>query len=498
MKELYIDRGITQSRAAVYIDGEMTELYTENHDDESLTGNIYKGRIENLVPGLNAAFVNIGTGKNAILHFKDNTSISNYKRGIEILVQVIREASGDKGSRVSEEISLPGKYIVLLPKFNHIYISNKIKDEDTIDRLYNIAKNIEGNGYGIIFRTEAEKIDDEVILEEYFYLKNLWDITSKRFEFIKPPELVFDSRSFLNYVVREYLKSDIDKVYVNRKEDIDFIFEVLNQHIGVNRDLIQYSEQDFRFINTLSNNMLKNLDKKTLLPSGGYLYIESTEALTTIDVNTGSFTGELNKEETILKTNEEACLEIFKMIKLLNLSGIIIIDFINMKSNKNNQIIRDYIRELFKNDRVQNSIYDFTHLGLLEMSRAKKGKKLVNIIYENESKGNYNISYILKEIENKCLRYSKHYNKQNFNIYAPQSLLEEVNSLNSSFILDMKNIYGIGLNFIKSNSIKDYIIDRDLKAEPVAILIGDKKLTGELIDYKEDGTENITIRIKKH
>ncbi len=498
MKELYIDRGITQSRAAIYIDGKIEELYVENHDDESITGNIYKGRIENIVPGLNAAFVNIGTQKNAILHFKEGILNDKYKRGNEILVQVIRETSGDKGPRVSEEISIPGKYIVLLPNYNHVYISHKIKDEVTINRLKNISKDIWGSGYGIIFRTEAEGIEDDIILEEYSYLKNLWNNVWKKYDYIKPPEMVFNSRNFLNYIIREYIKSDVNKIFVNRKQDIDYIFDILNKHSEEASNLIEYSEQDFRFINTLSNDMLKNLDKRVSMQSGSYLIIEKTEALTTIDINTGSFIGDKDKEETVLKTNMEACLEIFRMVRLLNLSGIIIIDFINMNNNKNKQIIINFIKQLFKNDKIQNSIFDFTHLGLLEMSRAKKGKTLQNMIYENNSKTDYNISYMLKEIENKCLRYSMHYKKFDYTIYTDQSFNQLTHAAFNNFVTEMKGIYGININFVKSNSVKAYMIDRDIKAEPVCIYIGDKKIVGELTAYSEESSGTITISINRH
>ncbi|MDF2673648.1 MAG: RNA-binding protein [Clostridiales bacterium] len=498
MKELYIDRGITQSRAAVYINGIIEELYVENHEDESITGNIYKGRIENIVPGLNAAFVNIGTSKNAILHFKEDMAIDKYKRGKEILVQVIREASGDKGPRVSEEISIPGKYIVLLPNYNHVYISHKIRDVETINRLENISKDIWGSGYGIIFRTEAESIEDDKILEEYSYLKNLWNIVLKKYDFIKPPEMVFNSRNFLNYIVREFIKSDIDRICINRKQDLEYIADVLNKPSKEVFKLIEYNEQDFRFVNTLSNDMLKILDKKVLLPSGSYLFIESTEALTTIDINTGSFIGDKDKEETVLKTNQEASIEIFRMVKLLNISGIIIIDYINMKNNKNKQIINDFIRQQFKKDRVHNSVYDFTHLGLLEMSRAKRGRPLNKLIYENKSCREYNISYMLKEIENKCLRYSKHYNRLEFTVYTDSNLYENIMTANSGFVSDMESIYGIKIDFIKSSSVKTYIIDRDMKAEAICIYIGDKKIVGELTAYSEDKNGNVNITINKH
>lgn len=495
MKELYIDRGITQSRAAVYSNGLIEELYVENHDDESITGNIYKGRIENIVPGLNAVFVNIGISKNAILHFKDTVSTNKYKRGNEILVQVIREASGNKGPRVSEEISIPGKYIVLLPNYNRIYISQKIKDEKSIERLENILK--DRNGSGVIFRTEAESVDDDRILEEFTYLINLWASIKKRYEYIKPPEIVFNSRSFLNYVIREFLKSDINKIYVNRKEDIDYILNFSNKNFSEYSNLIEYIQQDFRYINTLSEDILKILNKKVFLSSGVYLIIESTEALTTIDINTGSYVGNRDKEETILKTNREACIEIFRVIKLLNISGIIVIDFINMENKKNKQDILDFMKQQFKNDRIQNSIYEFTHLGLLEMSRAKRGKTLHKLVFDDESKGKYNISYMLKEIENKCLQYSKHYNRIEFNILAEQNFYDVISTYYRNFIYDMESIYGIKVNFAKSNSVENYIIDRDIKSEGVSVYWGDKKITGELIDFSEGNDGNIIIRIKR-
>jgi ribonuclease G len=369
---------------------------------------------------------------------------------------------------------------------------------ETINRLENISKDLWGSGYGIIFRTEAESIEDSKILEEYSYLMNLWSIVLKKYDFIKPPEMVFNSRNFLNYIVREFIKSDIDRICINRKQDLEYIADVLNKPSKEVFKLIEYNEQDFRFVNTLSNDMLKILDKKVLLPSGSYLFIESTEALTTIDINTGSFIGDKDKEETVLKTNQEASIEIFRMVKLLNISGIIIIDYINMKNNKNKQIINDFIRQQFKKDRVHNSVYDFTHLGLLEMSRAKRGRPLNKLIYENKSCREYNISYMLKEIENKCLRYSKHYNRLEFTVYTDSNLYENIMTANSGFVSDMESIYGIKIDFIKSSSVKTYIIDRDMKAEAICIYIGDKKIVGELTAYSEDKNGNVNITINKH
>lgn len=496
MKELFIDLGITQSRAALYINGKLDDLYVENHDEENLTGNIYKGRIENIVPGLNAAFVNIGIGKNAILHFEKNAQLESYKKGMEILVQVSREASGDKGPRVTEEISLPGNYIVVLPFRKQLYISHKIKDKNHSKRFEEIFKSFGTDNYGVIFRTEAENISSEQIIEEYEYLKLVWSFVWEKYDYIKPPKLLFDSRDFLNYILREYVKTGIDSIYVNRSSLSTYIQDNLKKIKKVTIP-VEYNSKDFKFSNSLSNDMIRLQEKRIGLGSGGYLYIESTEALTTIDVNTGSFIGDTSMDETILNINLEACIEIYKAIKLLNISGIILIDFINMKTGKNRQIIMDTLRECFSKDRLSNNVYNFTHLGFLEMARAKKGKSLKNLIYDNPVTKEYNISYILKEIENKCVRYSAHYSKASFDIYISEELYKKLYSCEAFFISNIFEQYNIKIKFIRSDVINNYMFDRDMKQNSVNVLIDKKIISGTLVEYREIDEELVNIIIKK-
>jgi ribonuclease G len=222
MKDLYIDSGITQSRAAVYNGKRIEEIYVENFDKINITGNIYKGRIENVVEGLNAVFVNIGFKKNAILQMDKKNVIGSFKKGQELIVQATREAVGQKGPKVTTDVSLPGKFIVLLPFEKRCHISKKIKNRESENYLKDIYSIFEEDGYGIIFRTECLEVSKEVVIKEYDYLKRVWQAISRGSEYLKAPGILFDSREFLNFVLREFVKQDIDNIHVGRKKDYEF------------------------------------------------------------------------------------------------------------------------------------------------------------------------------------------------------------------------------------------------------------------------------------
>jgi ribonuclease G len=498
VKEIFIDRGITQSRVAVLQENKIIDLYIENHAHTNITGNIYKGRIENVVPGLNAAFVNIGTSKNAILHFDDIEDKKEIKRGEDILVQVIREPIKDKGARVSNKISIPGKYVVLLPNTNYIGISQKISDEKLRRKFLRISNEIHSKGYGFIIRTEAISTSEEELTSDYIYLKEMWENINKRINYIKSPQILFNAKDFYNFIIREYLKADVDKIYVNRKQDEQYLIRIVE---GLNQNKnssVYFNEFDFSKINYLEQQIVSLIDGKVNLPSGGYLIIDQTEAFNIIDVNTGSYTTNENQEETILKTNFEACEEIFKIIKLRNLSGIILVDFIDMKEEQNKELILNTMKDYFKNDKVSNRIYGFTGLGILEMSRAKKGKRLSELIYKNEQVNMLESSYCLKKIENTCARISKHYGKKDFKVFAAPYIIDDIQNTFSSFSSEMKNIYNININFVSSNIIDSYYIeDKKDEVEFAKVELGNKAIFGRLVSFMEDRDGNVTLTIKK-
>jgi ribonuclease G len=498
VKEILIDRGITQSRLAVYEDGKMIDLYIENHGDTNITGNIYKARIENVVQGLNAAFVNIGTNKNAILHFDDLDKDQVIKRGNEILVQVIREPIKDKGARVSSKISIPGKYIVLLPNTDYRGISQKISDEETRKSMLEIAIRMHDKGYGFIIRTEALSATEEELINEYTYLKEMWSNIEKHINYVKAPRIVFNARDFYNFIIREYLKNDIVKIYVNRKEDEQYLGSVLNNFDHKKNNNVFYDEFNFSKINVLEQEIASLAENRINLPSGGYLIIDQAEAFTIIDVNTGSFIANENLEETILKTNVEACKDIFRIIKLKNLSGIILIDFIDMKKNENKELISNIMRECFKKDKVSNRIYDFTNLGILEMSRAKKGKRLSELIHKNNASHMLDSSYCLKKIENTCVRISKHYDKKEFSIIISQRIMDDIKSIFQDFVNEMKRIYNIKITFTSSNLIDSYYIEEGKEeTELLRVELGDRVISGKLMSFDEDDKGVVRLQLKR-
>lgn len=494
MKEIYIDKGIAQSRVVLIEDNEIKDIYIENHDDKSISGNIYKGRIENVVPGLNAVFINIGIHQNAIMHI-DESSLKNYKEGQDIIVQVIREPNGSKGARVGDKIAIPGKFMVLLPEEDGIHISKKINNIENRKILNDNFKNIIDDSAGIIVRTEALKASEEELHLEYNYLKKINNNLLSASQYIKAPKLIFDSKNFYEYVIREYVKYDIDRIVVNSYEGMENIKKLLEKMELGQSSKVFYNEYDFRYLNIISSGLNTILGHRIQLKSGGYLLIDHTDAFTCIDVNTGKFIGDNDLEETAKRINYEACSEIYNLVKLKNISGIVLIDFINMNKKENESLIKKKMEENFLQDKVNSTIHGFTKLGILEMSRAKKGKSLEEIIFEDRVQRKYNCAFLLKEIENECLIKLKHYNINNFRIYISIRLREYIDKLFPDFTKYMKKIFEIKIDFVQSLNIDDYYFDEN-KDKFVRIDMGNLKINGNLIEFKEENNE-VILRIQK-
>lgn len=460
MKELFIDRGITQSRAAIYKDGKLSELYIENIDHTSINGNVYKGRVENIIVGLNAAFINIGTSKNAMLHFENENELKEFKRGQEIIVQVIREGIGDKGPRVSTVISIPGKYTVLLPGDNYIGVSKKIDNEGFRRKMKaEMEKNCEDK-YGVIVRTEGLDANLDEVREDYLALKEMWKGIERKAQYMKVPQLLFNSKDFYEFILREYVKNDVDKIYLNRASDVEYVKDRLIKIDRTYGNRIIYEEYNFLMQDKIEKEIEKAGYRKLELKSGGFLIIDYTEAFTCIDVNSGNFIGEDNSEDTILKVNLEACKEIGNAIRLRNISGIILIDFIDMKREESKQLIINTLEKEFIDDKYKLKIYGFTRLGILETARPKKGIRLLDFIYRDYQNKAINPSYCLKLIENKCNKLFRQYKRTNFNIDLASSVYDEIHNNLPEFIHSMKSIYGITISFRRNQDIKDFLIEK--------------------------------------
>lgn len=496
MKELYIDRGIAQSRACIIENGRAVELYIENHDNKNISGNIYLGRIENITESLNAAFVNIGTGKNAILHFEDSIDRKLLKRGNQILVQVVREPSGDKGPRVSTKLSLPGRNIVFLPETNYIGISKKITSEDLRKSLRKAASEIVKDD-GIIIRTEGAFDEIDLIKEEYNELRKVWKHIRDTASYIKAPKLVFDSRNYFEFLIREFVRHDIDRVVVNNENTYSMLKGTFEDGKNQFINRIDYNEFDFSRVKFIKKIILNLFNERIELDSGGYIIINESEALVSIDVNSGTFTEGVTQRETSLKVNLNACREISRIIKLRNLSGIIIIDFIDVPSEEERSRIIEELDLNLKADRASHKIYDFTKLGLLEMTRSRKGKRTLELVYEDINKKIFNTSFLLKEMENECAMICKHKKKASIDVYVNENILMWIDAAMPNYAFRIKEYYGVNVNFILEKDIENYIVDEKIKeTKRVKIEMYEKTFNGILDSISEEDGK-VTIKITK-
>ena len=380
MNNILIEKNEKSVTIAVIENGELAEIYNENNEEKRLEGNIYLGKVKNIVLGMESAFVDIGENKNALIHIKDilpkasNITGNLYedtskikinkiiKPGEEIVVQVKKDCENQKGARVTKDIKLNGKLVIFIPYSKFITISQKIEKEEEKERLKKIVKEILPSEYGIIIRTAAENKNKEEIEKEIKKLISLWNDIQGKIEKIKnkgnSPAKLYDSSGIIGKIIVDLAENNLEKIYTNNKE-ISKEYPELKEKI----EIIEKPLTKFEAINKIKFN------RKIWLKCGGFITIDETEALTAIDVNSAKFTGKSDVEKTVLKVNMEASKEIAKQVRLRDIGGIIIVDFIDMLEETDRNKIRDYIIECFKNDRSKVQVLEFTKLGLLEITR---------------------------------------------------------------------------------------------------------------------------------
>ncbi|HBW35479.1 Rne/Rng family ribonuclease [Desulfosporosinus sp. BICA1-9] len=381
-------------RAAVFEQGELVELFEEEGASSHMVGNIYKGRVENVLPGMQAAFVDIGVDKNAFLYVGDaiparfdedgkvspvvNDRIENVlKPRQELLVQVTKEPVSTKGARISVNITLPGRYVVLLPQVSYIGVSRKIQDNNERARLRDLAATSKPEGMGVIVRTLAEGIDGDEIAEDITQLVAFWQALQPKIPHVSVPGIVHKDVDLVSRLVRDWIDQDVEKITVDQEEVGQVIRQALLEiehpaakkiHVVTGEDLFaKYGVDD---------EIRKTLRSKVWLKSGGYLVIQQTEALIVIDVNTGKYVGQRSLEETVVHTNLEAASEIARQLRLRNLGGIIIIDFIDMTTEEAQKQVLDVLEIACARDKTKSQILGLTQLGLVEMTRKKVGQTL--------------------------------------------------------------------------------------------------------------------------
>jgi len=402
-KKIVVDVHHGQIRVALLEDNKLVELYMEGEETQRVVGNIYRGKVANVLPGMQAAFVDIGLDKNAFLYVGDiNTDKSVFefegspcqyghnskvvsirdiiKEGQEITVQILKEPIGTKGARVTTHITLPGRYLVLMPTVNYVGVSRRIEDECERQRLKQLAERIKPSNMGLIVRTAACGRTYEDFIPDMEFLCRLWANIQQKEWRGKVPRLLYQDEDLIYRTIRDLYTPDVDKFIINSREEyqkaLEFI-EVLSPSLKNRVELFESAGSIFEYFG-IESEIEKVIQKKVWLKNGGYIVIDTTEALTVIDVNTGKFVGSKDLEDTVLKTNLEAAEEIAHQIRLRDIGGIIVIDFIDMVKEEHKQMVLDVLKQAFKKDRTKTNVIGFTGLGLVEMTRKKIRQRLTS------------------------------------------------------------------------------------------------------------------------
>ena len=386
MLELFIKRDEKQRQIILVEDGKIIEYYEEKEEDNSNEGNIYIGVVKDIVKGMQAAFVDIGIEKNSLIHLKDILEKKDEKKekpninqdictvikpNQKLLVQIKKDSNEKKGARISTHINLPGKYIVLMPNTDIITVSQKIENKEEQERLIKLVKQNMTKGNGAIIRTSAEGKEKEII-DDIKYVENKWEriLKDSKDEKQKVPRQLYKSEDIVEKMLMDLANKGIAQITVNDSIDYNEIQKIKSENEEYkDLSIVVKSEESIFNVYDIEQQIHKIMNRKIWLNCGGFITIDKTEALTAIDVNTGKYTGNKNMEDTVFKVNKEATIEIAKQLRLRDIGGIIIIDYIDMQEEKDKKEIENLLKEELKKDRSKTQIEGFTKLDLMEMTR---------------------------------------------------------------------------------------------------------------------------------
>ena len=412
-QDIYINSTPQETRIALMGDGELTDLLIERQQERGIAGNIYKGKVGRVLPGMQAAFVEIGMEKAAFLHVSDFFPVEDsgstllagtdneivvespkpvshrrlpiekqLSHGQDILVQVAKDPLGTKGARITSHISLPGRYMVYMPTVDHVGISRRIEDDKERKRLREIALSLSKSEGGFILRTASEGQSKRELQRDLAFLHKLWRGIRQKADSAPAPALIHQDLDLISRTIRDFFTTESHQVVVDQVKDYRRILEFVGRFMPRLKSKITLYTETEPIMDRygIEQKITKALERKVWLRSGGYLIIERTEALTAIDVNTGRFVGKRSQEETILRTNMEAVQEIVHQLRLRNIGGIIILDFIDMEKEGNRKRVYEALREAIKGDKARTNILKISELGLVEMTRQRTRESLENTL----------------------------------------------------------------------------------------------------------------------
>ncbi len=392
--EILVNCSPEETRVALVEENQLIELLVDRTESEKIVGNIYKGRIDNVLPGISSAFVNVGLEKNAYLYVSDvvptgkRAPSSQIEKMITrneiVMVQVAKEAIGTKGVKITMDISLPGRHLVYMPMAEHVGVSKNIEDRKERERLREIVVSCAPPQGGVIIRTEAEGAEETALKREMAYLIRLWENIQRRFDSSPVPSLVHRDLGLVFQTVRDVFTENTSIFLVDSKSEYKDLMEFLDSISPELKSRVKLYEGKtalFQAFN-IESQIEKIRSARVDLPSGGYIIIQEAEGLCAIDVNTGKFTGKRSQEETVTATNVEAAKESARQLRLRNIGGIIVIDFIDMRHARNRQKVMEALAHYTRGDRAKIKILPITRLGLIEMTRERKRESLFALLGE--------------------------------------------------------------------------------------------------------------------
>ena len=472
-EELLINATPRETRIAIVENGVVQELMIERSSRKGIVGNIYRGKVVRVLPGMQSAFIDIGIERAAFLHLSDlikkvdgqadsesenqNTAdITKLLRpGQSILVQVIKEPLGSKGARLTAHITSASRYLVLMPETAHIGVSQRIETPEEKQRLKSLVTDlVEESTQGFIIRTAAEGIEKEKFISDIRFLQKLWKSIEERKPTIKDGNIVHEDLSLMLRTMRDLDIANIDKISIDSRESYKKVGSFIEQFMPElsQRAELYTGERPIFDLYSVEEEIQKALERNVQLKSGGYLVIDQTEAMTTIDVNTGAFVGHRNLEETIFKTNLEASTALARQLRLRNLGGIIIIDFIDMQEEDHKRQVLKTLEKALSKDNAKNQISEVSSLGLVEMTRKRTRESLEHILCEkcpvcNERGSIKTVETVCLEIFREILRSERAYGGQKFLVMAASQIVEILHDESSYMVAELEEFIGKPIQF---------------------------------------------------
>ncbi|ERP90596.1 MULTISPECIES: ribonuclease G [Marinobacter] len=475
-EEILINVTPVETRVALVENGMLQEAYIERTSRKGIVGNIYKGKVVRVLPGMEAAFVDIGLERAAFIHASDVACTQQpsdeggdgpktvpdirtlLREGQSLVVQVTKDPIGTKGARLTTQLSIPSRYLVFMPGVSHVGISQRIEDETERARLKTLieeaaAEDSDVQG-GYIIRTAAEAAQAEELIADMTYLHRLSVSIKERIGKVQAPAVVYQDLPLFIRTIRDLIRPQTEKVRIDSRESYQRVMEFVREFVTEFADKVEYypGERPIFDLYSVEDEIQKALSRKVQLKSGGYVIIDQTEAMTTIDINTGAFVGHRNLEETIFKTNLEAARAISRQLRLRNLGGIIIIDFIDMEDPEHQRQVHRMLEKMLERDHAKTKITGVSELGLVEMTRKRTTESLGQVLCEPcpicDGRGFLKTAEtVCYEIFREILRVNRAYEAENYLVMASQKVVDRLLDEESDNVADLETFISKTIRF---------------------------------------------------